>query len=63
MKLTEFGCTRIESLGLTGTLSTGAITLGAFHYLAPEQVDSNATADHRPDPYAAGAVVRSDATL
>jgi serine/threonine-protein kinase len=56
VKLTEFGFTRIESLGLTGTLSTGAITLGAFHYLAPEQVDSNATADHRADIYAVGAV-------
>ena len=30
VKLTEFGFTRIESLGLTGTISTGAITLGAF---------------------------------
>ncbi|MEA2560747.1 MAG: eukaryotic-like serine/threonine-protein kinase [Acidobacteriota bacterium] len=55
-KLTEFGFTRIESLGLTGTVSTGAITLGAFHYLAPEQVDSNATSDHRADIYAVGAV-------
>lgn len=56
VKLTEFGFTRVESLGLTGTLSTGAISLGAFHYLAPEQVDSNATADHRADIYAVGAV-------
>jgi serine/threonine protein kinase len=55
-KLTEFGFTRVESLGLTGTLSTGAITLGAFQYLAPEQVDSNATADHRADLYSVGAV-------
>lgn len=56
VKLTEFSFTRIESLGLTGTISTGAITLGAFHYLAPEQVDSHATADHRADIYAVGAV-------
>lgn len=56
VKLTEFGFTRIESLGLTGTLSTGAVTLGAFHYLAPEQVDSHAAADHRADLYAVGAV-------
>jgi serine/threonine protein kinase len=56
VKLTEFGFTRVESLGLTGTLNTGAITLGAFHYLAPEQVDSNATPDHRADLYSVGAV-------
>jgi len=60
VKLTEFGFTRIESLGLTGTLSTGAVTLGAFHYLAPEQVDSSSIsdqrADHRADIYAVGAV-------
>lgn len=56
VKLTELGFTRVESLGLTGTLSTGAVTLGAFHYLAPEQVDSAMTADHRADIYAVGAV-------
>ena len=56
VKLTEFGFTRVESLGLTGTLNTGAITLGAFQYLAPEQVDSDATADHRADLYSLGAV-------
>ncbi|MES1240348.1 MAG: serine/threonine-protein kinase [Acidobacteriota bacterium] len=57
VKLTEFGFTRVESLGLTGTLSTGAITLGAFNYLAPEQVESSGpAADHRADLYAVGAV-------
>lgn len=56
VKLTEFGFTRLESLGLTGTLSTGAVTLGAFHYLAPEQLDSSLVSDHRADLYAVGAV-------
>lgn len=56
VKLGEFGFTRVESLGLTGTLNTGAITLGAFRYLAPEQAESNAAADHRADIYAVGAV-------
>lgn len=57
VKLTEFGFTRIESLGLTGTVSTGAISLSSFHYLAPEQADSSGFApDHRADLYAAGVI-------
>jgi serine/threonine-protein kinase len=58
VKLTDFGFSRAEALGLTGTLSTGAITLGAFHYLAPEQVENrpDAPADQRADLYAAGVI-------
>ncbi len=57
VKLTEFGFTRVESLGLTGTLSTGAITLGAFQYLAPEQLEGTGTSpDNRTDLYSVGAV-------
>lgn len=57
VKLSEFGFTKSESLGLTGTLSTGAVTLAAFHYLAPEQADSSAAPpDHRADLYAVGAI-------
>lgn len=57
VKLTEFGFTRVESIGLTSTLSTGAITLGAFNYLAPEQLErSSAAVDHRADIYGLGAV-------
>lgn len=60
VKLHEFGFTRLESLGLTGTLSTGAISLSSFHYLAPEQADSSGTPgmppDHRADLYAAGVI-------
>ncbi|HEX3125807.1 MAG TPA: serine/threonine-protein kinase [Thermoanaerobaculia bacterium] len=57
VKLTEFGFSRVESLGLTSTLSTGAITLGAFNYLAPEQLERGSSpADHRADIYGVGAV-------
>ena len=59
VKLNELGFTRVESLGLTGTISTGAISLSSFHYLAPEQADSSGSAaapDHRADLYAAGVI-------
>jgi serine/threonine protein kinase len=57
VKLSEFGGSRIQSLGLTGTLSTGAVTLAAFHYLAPEHMDSSGPPpDHRADLYAVGAI-------
>jgi serine/threonine protein kinase len=57
VRLTDFGSARQESLVLTGTLSTGSVSLGAFHYLAPEQTDSSGPApDHRADLYATGAI-------
>ncbi len=57
VKLNEFGFTRLESLGLTGTISTGALSLSSFHYLAPEQADASGVApDHRADLYAAGVI-------
>jgi serine/threonine-protein kinase len=55
VKLTEFGFSRLDSLGMTGTLNTGALSLGAFHYLAPEQTDGRSV-DHRTDLYSAGVV-------
>jgi serine/threonine protein kinase len=55
VKLTEFGFARVESMGMTGTINTGALSLGAFHYLAPEQTNGKPV-DHRTDLYAAGVV-------
>ncbi|HVR98438.1 MAG TPA: serine/threonine-protein kinase, partial [Thermoanaerobaculia bacterium] len=58
IKVNDFG--RIDLLtSMTGTLNTGAISLGAFHYLAPEQVDARPgvdAVDHRADLYAAGVI-------
>ncbi|HYG61889.1 MAG TPA: serine/threonine-protein kinase [Thermoanaerobaculia bacterium] len=58
VKITDFG--RIDLLtSMTGTLNTGAISLGAFHYLAPEQVEAEPgkdRVDHRADLYAAGVI-------
>lgn len=58
VKVNDFG--RINLLtSMTGTLNTGAISLGAFHYLAPEQVEARPgvdTVDHRADLYAAGVI-------
>jgi serine/threonine-protein kinase len=57
VRLTGFGAARVNPLGMTGTLNTGSINLGAFNYLAPEQVESSGPSpDHRADLYAAGAI-------
>jgi len=55
VKLADFGFARHDSLGMTGTVSTGALSLGAFHYLAPEQMDGHPV-DHRADLYSAGVI-------
>lgn len=60
VKLADFGLGRVESLGTTGTLNTGAVVLGALPYLAPEVVESRGPGslepDHRADLYAAGVI-------
>lgn len=54
VKLAELGFTRSDVLG-SGTVNTGALSLGAFHYLAPEQLDGRQV-DHRADLYSAGVI-------
>jgi serine/threonine-protein kinase len=57
VQITDFGVA--QAMGLTGTLSTGSLNLGAFRYLAPEQVDARPGApppDHRADIYSAGVI-------
>lgn len=48
-----------QTMNLTGTLSTGSLNLGAFRYLAPEQIEPRPGApapDHRADIYSAGVI-------
>jgi serine/threonine-protein kinase len=57
VKLTDFGLGRLQTAStLTSTINTTEITLGGFHYLAPEQTDPAAQPDQRADLYAAGAM-------
>src|SRR6185295_5452766 len=58
VKIADFGPSEIEVLsGQTGNLATGALTLGAFHYLAPEQAAAKEeSVDRRADLYAAGVI-------
>jgi serine/threonine-protein kinase len=56
VRLTDFG-TQVP--GMTSTVMTGALNLGAFRYLAPEQTEMRPGApppDHRADLYSAGVV-------
>jgi|SRR6185369_666843 len=57
VQITGFG--ELQAMGLTGTLSTGSLNLGAFRYLAPEQTEPRPGApppDHRADVYSAGVI-------
>lgn len=55
VKLADFGFSHVDALTTSGTVNTGSLSLGAFHYLAPEQTESRPV-DHRTDLYSAGVV-------
>lgn len=55
VKLTDFGFAHVDALTTSGTVNTGSLSLGAFHYLAPEQTESRPV-DHQTDLYSAGVV-------
>lgn len=60
VKLADFGLGRMDNLGTTATLNTGAVILGSLPYLAPEVVEKKAGApepDHRADLYSAGVIL------
>jgi serine/threonine-protein kinase len=61
VKVGDLGAAAFESVtNLTGTISTGEISLGGLYYLAPEQVEGGAGSgkvDHRADLYAAGVIL------
>jgi serine/threonine protein kinase len=60
VKIADFGPSESEALsGQAQSLATGALSLGAFHYLAPEQTPApgrpaQGTGDARSDLYTAG---------
>ncbi len=57
VRLADFGCGRLQAAStFTSTIATTEITLGGFHYLAPELTDPAARPDGRADLYAAGAI-------
>jgi serine/threonine protein kinase len=60
VKVADFGLGRVEALGTTGTMNTGAVVLGALPYLAPEMVETRGPGslepDHRADLYSAGVI-------
>lgn len=57
VKVGDLGAAAFESVtNLTGTVSTGEISLGGLYYLAPEQVEGGKV-DHRADLYAAGVIL------
>jgi predicted Ser/Thr protein kinase len=56
-KLVDFGLAKsLHLAGRSGVTRMGDV-LGTLHYMAPEQLDSSVTADHRADIYSLGATL------
>lgn len=57
LKITDFGIAKmLGANATTGNLTGENIRLGTPHYMAPEQVESPRTVDHRADIYSLGVV-------
>lgn len=57
VKIADFGIARIVENEGQNRLTATQQVLGTFHYLAPEQIESPAEADHRVDIYALGVIL------
>ncbi|KAF0246474.1 MAG: Serine/threonine protein [Planctomycetota bacterium] len=55
VKITDFGLAKMVELGRNEHTVTGLV-MGTPHYMAPEQVDTPKTVDHRADIYSMGVV-------
>ncbi len=55
VKITDFGLAKMVEPGRTDHTVTGLV-MGTPHYMAPEQVDTPKTVDHRADIYSMGVV-------
>ncbi len=57
VKLADFGIAKLAGETASGAALTGSgATMGTPHYMAPEQVESPGTVDHRADIYSLGVV-------
>ena len=56
-KVTDFGIAKVLREGEAPTMTRAGVTMGTPGYMAPEQISDSATADHRADIFALGAIL------
>lgn len=56
VKITDFGIAKIVGIPADKTSLTGEHIVGTPHYMAPEQIETPATVDHRADIFSLGVV-------